>query len=326
MNLNAPLLLRLALPTLMAGTASAQNLCDQISIDRIGYAPFSNGLEVVVHNGTDEFIGYPTVQLIDAMGDTLGSSLLQFFGITPHSDQIHQIADLEQTPSTPFSGNVVLSYSTMDGLGLCAFPITSAMLCPVEACIPLQVYTYFLSNAPTAELTWTITDQDGAEAAQGTLAIDPSGVGSVISEFCLPAGHYTLQAQQNSGDAWSFPIGLVTPDWTIEDAVHGTVSAGEELAFDFSFFEPCMAIGQGLRTNEPSQLWIQVVDQRLHVRSNDQRAIGSLWVMDAMGRIVLDAGTNKTAEMALDLGDLATGTYLVCSPTRAWPTQRIFVP
>jgi len=325
MNFNAPLLLRLALPTLMAGTASAQNLCDQISIDRIGYAPFGNGLEVVVHNGNDEFLSYPTVQLIDAMGDTLGSSLLQFFGITPHSDQIHQIADLEQTPSTPFSGNVVLSYSTMDGLELCAFPITSAMLCPVEACIPLQVYTYFLSNAPASELTWTISDQDGVEAAQGVLEVDPNGT-IAISELCLPAGHYTLQAHQSSGDAWSFPIGLVTPDWTIEDAVHGTISAGEELTFDFSFFEPCMAIGQSIRTNEASQLWIQVVDQRLHVRSNDQRTIGSLWIMDAMGRFVRDERTNNAAEIALDLGDLATGTYLVRSPTHAWPTQRIFVP
>lgn len=326
MNINAPLLIRLMLPALVAGTASAQTICDQISIDRIGYAPFGNGLEVVIHNGNDVFLSYPTVQLFNNMGDSLGSSALTFFGIMNNSSQLHQINATEQIPATPFSGSIVFNYFTENGFDGCTIPFNGLSLCPNETCIPLQVYTYFTPNVPEAVVTWTITDAEGVEAAQGTLDIDPDGVGSVANDLCIPAGHYTLRVQQSTGDAWSFPLGLVTPDWSIDDAVHGTLSTGEELAIDFSFFEPCMTIGQGVRPYEQHQANIWVVDRQLHIRTMDQQAVGAVRVLDATGRTVRDIAANHSTGTILEIGDLATGTYLVCSPSHAWTSQRIFVP
>lgn len=315
-------------PLLFCGPASAQDICDHITVESIAYAPFGNGLEVVVHNGNDDFLSYPMVQVVDAEGDTIGGSALFFFGIGGHSSLLHHVPTAGNVPASPFTGTVLFHYIGIDSSGTCAIPITEALLCPTVPSIPLEVYTYFNTNATPTELTWAITDTNGDTVSEETLVVDPTGSGSDADQLQLPPGHYTLHVAQTSTPLFEFPILFSSPDMSYGSFIEGNLDAGGHLMLPFSLFEPCIAIGQAVDEFEPSAPLIRMMDQQLHIRTMDGSPLGAMQIMDAIGRSVKQVSSNGSASAAIDLTQHAAGTYMVRSldPQQPWKAQRFLLP
>ncbi len=317
------ILTRSVLPALLlAGPASAQHICDQIAVESIQYAPFGGGLEVMIHNGNDQFLSHPSVLLVNTTGDTLGTSSMSFFGIAEHSSQLHQVEIAGAPTPSPFSGAVHVNYIDMDGSGGCVIQFKGAILCPEQICTPLTIMAYQFGNLPAGELSWTLTNTSGEEMAQGTLVIDPNSPGADTDEVCLPAGGYILRMEQTSGELGEFPITITSAEPTSGGFVKGSLQPGEPLEMPFTLYGPCVGIAQGVRINEPVVPLVWTVGQQLHI-ATDGTPIGPIQVLDAMGRTV-QQGRSSSDRAVIDLPTLSHGTYLLRSldPANPWRTQR----
>jgi hypothetical protein len=298
--------LLLALAPLAAG---AQTLCDSLVIERFTYDPFASRLNVRLRNNSSQFISYPYFDVLDAQGVNLVQGSPGFFGILPGTDQLHLLDVGDVLPSTPFTGALVLHYSTVDGDGQCTYDLDEASLCPSDSCFAFQVYIYSLSGPLNAQMSWTILDMDNTPVSGGAFALSSGGTVESIDEACLPPGEYTLHVQ------WPFPTGEtiqtgVTASLFESDGPATNIAPDGTGVLPFTFFAPCLDIAQGLEV-VPVPAPVLAVDGRMvRIASADGRALGDLLITDAMGRHVrtIRAGGGTAT---VDLGDVAAGTYLL---------------
>lgn len=327
-TMNAPLFLGLAMAASTAGTTSAQSVCEQLTIERIGYAPFGGGMEVLLHNGSDEFLNYPTIHLLTTAGDTIGYSIMHFFGMTAGGSLLYRTEDIGPPPSSPLSGTLLFNYVDFEGNTIvsCTLPLTNIDLCPVAACSPVQVVTYFGTSTPEAELDWLISTADGEVVGQGSLSVDPDGSGTDMDEICLPPGHYTLSVLQSSGEPGSFTMGLITAEASLMEGLSDALPPGEPLDLPFAFYAPCIAIGQQVVAPVRPSARIAVVDQQLHISTQDGLPIGPVYLLDALGRTVRHMPASGVPSAVIDLSGLPSATYIVQSGSHRWPAQRFILP
>lgn len=298
--------LLLALAPMISG---AQSFCDSLVIERFTYDPFVSRLNVQLRNNSSQFVSYPYFDVLDAQGVNIVQGAPGFFGILPGTDQLHLLDVGDVLPSTPFTGALVLHYSTVDGDGLCTYDLDEASLCPSDSCFAFQVYIYSLSGPLNAQMSWTIVDLDNMPVAGGAFALTSGGTVESIDEACLPPGEYTLRVQ------WPIPTGEtiqagVTTSLFEADGSSTNLASDGTATLPFTFFAPCLDIAQGLEAVPVPAPVIAVDGRMVRIASADGLPLGDLLITDAMGRPVRTIRTGGSA-VAVDLGDVAAGTYLL---------------
>ena len=177
----------LLLPALCFSAAlAAQTSCDSITIESVRYDPFGNGFQVRLHNGSQQVLSGPTVDVLDANGTALALGIQEFFAVIPGSSNVHQVP-FTPVPPTPFTGTIRLNYSDWDGVVTCSWPVTDLSLCPTDPCMPLGVFAYQQGGDPVPmAMDWEVTDATNTPQASGVLQMDGSGFGYAVAELCLP--------------------------------------------------------------------------------------------------------------------------------------------
>ena len=317
----------LALAFVLPSThAFAQGTCADLIINAITYAAFNDtAIEVVAQAAEGSFFNYPAFQLVDAGGDTITREQVTFFGIGGNPQTHSSVLQPGQLlPQPSFTGTLVLTYEGMDGTETCTYPLSES-LCPAEACTPFRVYFFNSGSVVNASFNWQITDVNGATVSNGTWDISTATVQMDEEEVCLPAGEYTLRAQQTSGPPGSYRYGLTRNDggtngpWSI-------FFQNQPNLLPFQYFEPCIAgINAIAEMTDPATI-ISVVNRSITVATADGSGIGAVELYDPTGRVIHRSRTSSSQTM-LDASARAAGPYLlrVAAPDGRIFTQRILI-
>lgn len=310
--------LLLVLAPLVAG---AQSLCDSLAIGSFTYDPFGNGLHIRLLNNSTSFISYPFFDVNDDQGANIVQGSLSFFGILPGTDQLHLLEVGNELPPTPFTGSLVLHYTTVDGDGTCTYPMDAVNLCTADSCFPFQVYAFSQSGPINAQFGWTIQDADNGVVASGALTLSAGGTLEAVEVACLPPGEYTLNVQ------WPFPTGEpvqvgVTASYFEANPVTVALPSTGAVSMPFTLFEPCIDGTQGLDEALRLAALIAVDGRMVHISSINGLPLGDLQITDTMGRPVRTIRACGST-VTVDLGDVAAGTYLlrVLDPSTAAAAQ-----
>ena len=312
------------IPLLIAPVmGTAQSLCDSLAIGSFTYDPFDSGLHIRLLNNSTSFISYPYFDVNDDQGVNIVQGSLGFFGILPGDEQLHVLDVGGTLPSSPFTGSVVLHYTTLDGDSTCTYPMDDVSLCPADSCFPFQVYAFSQSGPINAQFAWTITDADNVIVDNGALELQAAV--EALETACTPPGEYTLNVQ------WPFPTGEpvqigVTASYFEAVPISVAMPSTGVVTMPFTFFEPCIDNTQSL--DEPVQpVALITVDGRLvRISSTNGLPLGDLLITDAMGRTVRTLRANGST-VSVDLGQVTIGTYLLrtLDPTAATIAQRFIL-
>lgn len=291
------------------------------------YAPFGDGFHIQLHNGSTQFFSYPVFEVVDADGDTLNEGSFNFFGIAPGDTQLHQVALVPPLPTTPFTGTLVLRLLTIDGESTCSFDMSEVDLCPTEACIPLQVYAYQQGGSPVdTDLDWSVTDADNTALANGVLHIDEIGFGYAVADLCLAPGAYTLHMAQAVAAGNVIQVGMTQASFAYTDGTNAQLPIGGSVDHPFNFFAPCADEAQSIGTRTPPAPNLIVDGRTLRMNTNDGSALGTLILLDGMGRVARTITTTASTAFS-DLSAFASGAYILRSldADKAWPAQRFIL-
>ncbi len=318
---------RLLLPLLlMPCFAQAQVDCADLQIESFGHAPFGSGLHVWFHNGSTELLGYPYFDLLDANGDTLIPGGLNSFGILAGTSQLYTMSMPFPAIVSPFSGSLVLHYSSVDGDYTCTYPLANVDLCPAEPCAPLQVYAYGNGTSVNASLAWTVTDPQNNEVATGGLQLNVLLPPTAQEDLCLPPGFYTLNISQPFPTGEAITVGVTTALFQ-SDGPSGITSVDGTLTLPFIYYLSCIDGTQGIHDATASAPVLMIQGRTMSFNMQEDRMIGPLAVIDAMGRTIMQYTFNSSTA-TFDLGNLAPGAYSLRSlqNENTWPAQRFLLP
>lgn len=317
----------LALAFVLPSThAFAQGTCTDLIINATTYAAFNDtAIEVVAQAAEGSFFSYPSFQLVDAEGDTITREQVFFFGIGSNPQTHSSVLQPGQLlPPPSFTGTLVLTYEGLDGRETCTYPLLES-LCPAEACTAFRIYLFNTGSVVTASFNWQITDVNGATVINGTWDISTATAQVEEEEVCLPAGEYTLRAQQTSGPTGSYRYGLTRNDggssgpWSIFFQTQPNV-------LPFRYFGPCIAGANAIaEMTDPAPI-ISVLDRSITVATADGSGIGDVELYDTTGRVIHRSRTSGPQTM-LDASAQAAGPYLlrVAAPDGRIFTQRILI-
>lgn len=320
LHLLASLLLQEALPA---------QTCDSLAIDSVLYAPFGGGLHATLHNGSTRMLSGPMLDVYDADGDTIVLNAFNFFAIAPGSAQMNQLPLYfgATLPASPFTGSLVLSYSDMDGAHSCTFPLDSVDLCPSGACAPLAVFAYQQGGQVETDLDWSVSDAENITQASGVLHMDTLGFGYTLAELCLPPGNYTLHMQQAIPAGNIIQVGMTRVDLAWNDGTNTQLPIGGSVDHAFSFYGLCADGAQAITGTRADTPILAMDGRTLWVASRTGSVLGTLLILDGMGRTVRSIRANA-ARITSDLNELAAGTYLLRSINagNTWTAQRFILP
>lgn len=116
----------LAFSLLFAITATAQTInFSQMCVLSIGIDTANNELDVTIYNGSSEHVNYPTVVVVDAVGDTVGNinNLFYLFAHMPGDTVTHSIETSLDTLPSGFTGGVYFTDQVWDTTYLFPFPM-----------------------------------------------------------------------------------------------------------------------------------------------------------------------------------------------------------
>jgi hypothetical protein len=295
---------------------TAQSLCDSLAIGSFTYDPFASGLHIRLLNNSTSFISSPYFDVNDDQGVNIVQGSFGFFGILPGDDQLHVLEAVGTLPPSPFTGSLVLHYSTVDGDNTCTYPMDAVSLCPTDSCFPFQVYAFSQSGPINTQFVWTISDADNVIVDNGALELQ--GAVEAVEAACVPPGEYTLNVQ------WPFPTGQpvqigVTASYFEADPITVALPSSGSVSMPFTLFEPCIDNAQGLdEALQPAAL-IAVDGRLVRISSTNGLPLGDLMITDAMGRTVRTLRANGST-VSVDLGHAAAGTYLLRFMDRAATT------
>lgn len=317
----------LLLPALfLTGALAAQTTCDSIHIESVQYAPFGDGLHVTLHNGTLQFLNSPTLDVLDADGDTLAEGVMEFFGILPGYTNLHQVHFTPQ-PASPFTGTIRLHYNDGNGLVSCAFQMTDIDLCPPDGCVPLMTFAYQQGGDPVEmDLDWSVTDADNNQVDGGVLHKDGSGFGYVVSELCLVPGAYTLHMAQPVAAGNLIQVGMTQANFAYTDGVLVQLPVGGSVDLPFEYYIHCADGTQGISVQQANAPTLIVDGRTLRISTNDGSSLGKLVLLDGLGRIARTITANASTTFS-DLSGFASGVYILRSidGDNHWPAQRFIL-
>lgn len=313
----------LILPFLLPAALHAQVNCTELLVDGFSYTAFDPGLQVLIHNNSDEFISYPMCDVIDANGDTLIHAMAQTFGIGENSSQLHTMVMPFPVIASPFTGTIALHYTTIDGIFICDFEMDNVDLCPPAPCADLQVFAYGLTPSVNASLIWTVTDAGQNELATGGLQLNTILPPTAFDSLCLPPGFYTLNISQPFPTGEEIMVGLTTAFFEIEGP-SGVTAIDGTLSLPFVFHLNCIDGTQGIGDQAITGPRVQVIGNLMEINSSDRSPIGSIAIMDSMGRIIRTAHSNDE-RLVIDLDGNGAGAFLVRPMDVSWPAQRFIL-
>ncbi|HQW41616.1 MAG: hypothetical protein IPO87_07205 [Flavobacteriales bacterium] len=316
----------LTLPLLLLYSATAaQTTCDSLRIDSVWYAPFGDGLQISLFNESMQFLSGPTLDLIDAQGDTLVHGILEFFGIF-QGPSVHQLQFTPQ-PETPYTGTVVVNYSDGNGEMHCDLALSGVDLCPPSGCLPAEVFAYQQGGNPVPmELVWSVTDAGNNTVNNGVLQMDSTGFGFLTTGVCLLPGTYTLHMEQPEPAGTSIHVGMTQAGFAYTDGVIVQLTVGGSVDLPFDYYRNCVDGAQGIAQQQVELPTLIVDGQSLRITSGTNLPLGKLLLLDAMGRVV-QRSNNTTNSAILDISGCAGGSYILRpSHPGHWPAQRLILP
>ena len=304
----------------------AQSTCADLNINAVTYAAFNDSaIEVVAQAAEGSFFSYPAFHLVDAGGDTITREQVTFFGIGSNPQTHSSVLQPGQLlPPPSFTGTLVLTHQGMNGTETCTYPLSES-LCPAEACTPFRVYFFNTGSVVNASFNWQITDVNGATVSNGTWDISTTTVQMDEEEVCLPAGDYTLRAQQTNGPTGSYRYGVTRNDG-VTNGPWSIFFQNQPNLLPFRYFGPCIAGLNAITEMTDAAPIISVVDRSITVATADGSGIGAVELYDATGRITHNSRTSSPQTM-LDASARAAGPYLlrVAAPNGRIFTQRILI-
>jgi hypothetical protein len=310
---------------LFSGALTAQNACDSIHVEGLQYAPFGDGLHITLNNESTQFLSGPTLDVLDADGDTLVQGVMEFFGLFTGTS-LHQ-AHFAPPPPTPFSGTIRLNYYDENGMITCNFPMTNVDLCPADPCSPLGVFAYQQGGSPvTTDLDWSVTDADNNTVASGVLHIDEASFGFAVTELCLQPGAYTMHMAQAVAAGTAIQVGMTQADLTFSNATSTPLPIGGSVDHPFIFYAQCFDDAQGITTHAPQAPTLSAEGRIVHIATNDGSPLGNLILLDGMGHVARTITTNASSASS-DLNGFASGVYILRSldAVNTWPAQRFIL-
>lgn len=314
---------------LLPQATTAQDHCDSLQILHLQYHPFTDSImNVLVDNTGTHFFSGPLFHLLSAESDTVALGIYEFFGISGGEQTHHMdLAPGVTTPTTPFSGSLVLLSYGWNGPDTCTWPVQAA-LCPPGDCTPLNVYLYNAttwSEPFTTSFGWNVSAVGGGVVASGTLAIDANGVQQVIGDLCLPPGQYVLHMEQPEAVGVQYTFGLCQGgEQFLNPGPTANLSSGGQLDLPFSYYASCLTGTDGVLEPTASAPMLVVDGRALRVSTSDGTSLHQLSVVDPTGRVLLRTRTSASSAV-LDLQALPAGAYLLCGE-KGWSAQRFVLP
>jgi len=294
----------------VAGGATA---CDSLLIEAVYWAPFSDTALVVhvMNFGTGQY-NYPNFILYDQNGDTLAKETVTFFAIIAGGESWHTLTIQPGVtiPDGPFTGSLELWVLFGDSVA-CSFNHTGEF-CPPDPCVELNPVMVNTGGAiVTANIAWELLDADSIAVGSGTFDLTTTEQQD-FDTLCVPPGAYTLWVNHPVPVGGQLQISLEAGgnSWAAVPAVLFTQD-GVPDPVPFDFYPGCFDNTNGIAPPmDPSGVMLAIMNDQLHVRSNDASAIGDLVLFDARGR-VLARRQAAPAEATLDLSTMAEGVYLL---------------
>lgn len=288
----------------VTGSASA---CDSVVLASLSWAPFSDtALLVHVFNPTATLFDYPGFILLADNGDTLAQETVNFFGIGQESYHTLGIHPGSNMPTSPFNGNLQLWTGFYDTLA-CSWDL-SADLCPPDSCTEVIVdMQNFGSGLATGSFLYTVRE-GGSTVATGTLVLTAQQQ-YVQDTVCLPPGNYLMEIVPEQGPTDGQPTFGVGMGYSVPGP-HAPVIWTTLSAVAFTLYGPCIDIDQGIKEDAPSTLQLVRSVAGVEVYRTDSRALGSIQVFDAQGRI-LSVAVEEGPRHFFSTADWAPGLYVV---------------
>ena len=314
--------------TLAAMQALGQSPCSQLTVEHLRYDAFNPAaIELVVNNQSGDIFSYPSFTLVSAQGDTLAREQVSLFGIGFGPQTHYLFADAGVTlPSGSFDATLAL-YGNFGDTLYCTWDLTDISLCPPDTCIQAEIYLTNTGTLVEFFVVYWVTDTDsGASVATGYMEVDSISA-THFDTLCLPPGNYALEFSPFSPIDTNYIVG-VTTSYTLS---LGTNTAQQQdltpLNLNFSWYEACVDIGNGLAEPETSELMIAIEQDLLRITDREGKALGDITLWSSDGRLVNARSTNaNTAELALN--GLSTGILLarVVGANGRTFVQRILIP
>ncbi len=284
--------------------------CDSLLITSLQWAPFSDtALELHVFNYSTTLFDYPGFLLYDQNADTVAKEEVYYFGLPLESDHLLRIHPGTVTPQGPFFGSLEL----WTGFYAAQACVKNAYydLCPTNPCVNLSPYlTNYGAPVTNTTLDWNITDTQNNNVGIGTFYLN-GGQQSAQGTLCLAPGHYTLHVSFSGSLTAQLHYGLTTGNM-ISQMPETLFVPGVVNNMPFTFFGPCMPVGNGIAETRTSALlqW-RIDDDRLMISTSDGTPVGAYALIDAIGRSV--HGSSQGGTISIGIGGLASGAYVLNS-------------
>ncbi|MEO5585157.1 MAG: T9SS type A sorting domain-containing protein [Flavobacteriales bacterium] len=286
----------------VSGSISA---CDSLILESLTWSPF-NDTTLLVHilNPTATLFDYPSFTLLADNGDTLAKETINTFGIGTDNYNTMDIPAGTIMPASPFNATLQLR----SGQQLACTWNLPVDLCPPGDCSPVVLdLRNFGPGTSTGIFTYSIRNA-GNTVAEGSFEL-MNFQQYVQDTICLPPGNYLMEIipqQGPNGGQPEFGVSL-TP---MIVGPHAPVIWTTLSAIAFPFYEHCVDIGQGIAETAPSVLKVTRSATGMEVFTTDSRALGSIHVFDAQGRVV-GAVNEQGSRHLFNTAGWSSGLYVI---------------
>ncbi|MBL8000685.1 MAG: hypothetical protein JNL05_01880 [Flavobacteriales bacterium] len=312
---------------LAALSVKGQSPCAQLTVEQVRYDAFNpSAIELIVDNQSTELFSYPSFVLVDGQGDTLAGEQVNFFGIG--GQQAHyMLAEPGVTlPSGTFDATLLLYTSFGDSLS-CTWDLQDITLCPTDSCVQAEIYLTNTGTLIPFSAYWWVSDAtDGSWVAQGYLDMDDV-TATHFDTVCLAPGNYRLEFSPFSPIDQSYVAGITT---NYAFSIGTNVALQQDttpLDLDFGWYAACADITNGMDEARPMLPLVIVDSGTLLISDPLGRALGTVSVWGADGRLLASRGTNGSA-LTLSTAGMATGIVVVrCESSNGHTSaQRVLIP
>ncbi len=289
-------------------TMHAQEDCGNLMPEILGYSPFDSGvIEVRLLNSGEIGWSYPSLILYNEGGDTLAWAPADFFALASGSIFSLPITGPAPVPQGAFMGRLELWTGFNENLS--CFWHLNGVLCPPDSCVEVLPFA-FVNVVPTGpvELPWSITDENGALVAGGTMVMD-TNITSATDTVCLTPGIYSMTMTASGVSEEHVYYQVLGTAWNTSSSPQVQMSEQDESPF--VMLGACTDEDNAVAELQNGTLHARIVGNEIIIeRDADDRSAGTARVFDAAGRL-LKRSAVRSDVIRINLSDLPDGLLIV---------------